>query len=265
MVRDMISRLLFSFFILVSANASADPCLQYMKSLLAAANYNDHVEIVYNNKKYQGLTQNYTCKTWPAHDNMVIIAIPLRAHGQMMYSSLDVAVIDSNDMSIKYRTVRHDLLEHEDYSDGDMFIDTAPYQLNPSHLAFGLRINWDTKRRLATTLNLFQPKDNGSLALVMKGLIVDSHHRLGKSNQMCSAEYAVRKSLLHVRKNDSSSGYKDILLTSISSNTKSTEKFNGGSVECINEEFETDRRVDTLVYDGKEYKIPPYLYFYYSY
>lgn len=259
----MISRLVFLLFILVSADASADPCYQYMKSLLAAAAYNDHVEIVHDGKKYQGSTQSYTCKTWPAHDNMVIVAIPLRVHGQMMYSSLDIVVIDSNDMGIQYRTVRHDLLEHEDYSDGDMFIDTAPYQLNSSHLAFGLRINWDTKGHLVTTLNLFQPKNNGSLALVMKGLIVDSHYRLSKSNQMCNAEYSIRKSLLHVRKNDSSSGYKDILLTSISSHTTSTEKFNGGSVECINKEFETDRRVDTLIYDGKEYKIPLYLYFYY--
>lgn len=261
----MISRLVFLLFILVSADASADPCYQYMKSLLAAAAYNDHVEIVHDGKKYQGSTQSYTCKTWPAHDNMVIVAIPLRVHGQMMYSSLDIVVIDSNHMGIQYRTVRHDLLEHEDYSDGDMFIDTAPYQLNSSHLAFGLRINWDTKGHLVTTLNLFQPKNNGSLALVMKGLIVDSHYRLSKSNQMCNAEYSIRKSLLHVRKNDSSSGYKDILLTSISSHTTSTEKFNGGSVECINKEFETDRRVDTLIYDGKEYKIPLYLYFYYSY
>lgn len=261
----MISRLVFLLFILVSADASADPCYQYMKSLLAAAAFNDHVEIVHDGKKYQGSTQSYTCKTWPAHDNMVIIAIPLRAHGQMMYSSLDIVVIDSNHMGIKYRTVRHDLLEHEDYSDGDMFIDTAPYQLNSSHLAFGLRINWDTKGHLVTTLNLFQPKDNGSLALVIKGLIVDSHYRLSKNNQMCNSEYAVRKSLLHVRKNDTSSGYKDILLTSISTNTKSTEKFNGRSVECINEKFETDRRVDTLIYDRKEYKIPPYLYFYYVY
>ena len=261
----MISRLVFILFILVSADASADPCYQYMRSLLAAAAFNDHVEIVHDGKKYQGSTQSYTCKTWPAHDNLVIIAIPLRAHGQMMYSSLDIVVIDSNDMGIKYRTVRHDLLKHEDYSDGDLFIDTAPYQLNSSHLAFGVRINWDTKGHLVTTLNLFQPKDNGSLALVMKGLIVDSHYRLGKSNQICSSEYAVRKSLLHVRKNDSSSGYQDILMTSISTNTKSTEKFNGRSVECINEEFEKYRHVDTLVYDGEEYKIPPYLYFYNAY
>ncbi|MBR7631431.1 hypothetical protein KAT72_21165 [Aeromonas popoffii] len=236
-----------------------------MKSLLAAAKYNDHAEIIYDGKKYQGSTQSYSCKTWPTYDNMVIIAIPLRAHGQTMYSSLDIVVIDSNDMGIKYRTVRHDLLENEDYSDGDIFIDTAPYQLNSSHLAFGVRINWDAERRLATTLNLFQPKDNGSLTLVMKGLIVDSHYRLSKSNQMCNSEYAVRKSLLHVRKDDSPSGYQDILLTTIASNTTSTEKFNGGSVECINEELETDRRVDTLVYDGEEYKIPPYLYFYDSY
>lgn len=260
----MTSKLVFLFFILASTNASADPCYQYMRSLLAAAEFNDHVEIVHDGMTYQGSTQNYTCKTWPTHDNMVIIAIPLRAHGQMMYSSLDIVVIDSNDMGIKYRTVRHDLLENEYYSNGDMFIDTAPYQLNSSHFAFGLRINWDINNNLVTTLNLFQPKENGSLALVIKGLIVDSHYRLSKSNQMCNSEYAVRKSLLHVRKNDSPSGYKDILLTSISTNTKSTDKFNGRSVECINEEYETDRRVDTLIYDGKEYKIPPYLYFYYS-
>ncbi|MNE23148.1 hypothetical protein D3C80_1163910 [compost metagenome] len=261
----MISRLVFLLFILVSADASADPCFQYMKSLLAATNYNDHVEIVHDGKKYQGSTQNYTCKTWPAYDNMVIIAIPLRTHGQTMYSSLYIVVINSNDMGIKYRTVRHDLLENEGYSAGDMFIDTAPYHLNSSHLAFGVRINWDTERRLVTTLNLFQPEDNGLLALAMKGLIVDSHYRLRKSNQMCSADYAVRKSLLHVRKNGSSSGYKDIVLTSVASNTTSTDKFNDGSVECINEEFETVRQIDMLVYDGKEYKIPPYLYFYHSY
>ncbi len=196
------------------------------------------------------------CKTWPAHPDLLLAAIPLvqDTPNQDDGHTGDLRILVLDRATLK---TRHDILLPGVMSDDAIRItnvsfDTARYDLAPGRRAFGLRISHVGASRAnpfdETSLRLFDIGPKG-LAMVLDGLIAS--RSTGEWDTNCAGRFNSRVVTLSVG-DTATHGYRD-LITSESYESSRAALQKGDCQEKVVDKGKIPR---TLKFDGQRYQIP---------
>jgi hypothetical protein len=129
--------------------------------------------------------------------------------------------------------------------------DTAPYQLGPDRLAFGVRSEWIGSSRpnplMETTLSLYEPR-GAALSPVLNDLVVQRSQ--GEWDTSCAGESVVTKRIL--RMVPGQKGQDISVLDRITQSTSKTAKCG----ECSTTHHALAPRTIRLSFDGTRYEVP---------
>jgi hypothetical protein len=200
------------------------------------------------------------CKVWPAHDNLLLIAVPRMDANQSLETDrvgdLDVMVVDRANNKVLQRMTLPDAMSDDAVQITKVEFDTARYIVAPGIQAFGLRTQRTGSSRVnpfgETTLHLFVMRDgaSGPLRKVLDGLATSRSG--GEWDGNCQGEFSERSAVLAMTK-DVHNGYFDIRVTVGSQTTRQVAV---GKDDCKESTAKDAKAQHTLVYDGKQYVVP---------
>ncbi|MEP6563831.1 MAG: hypothetical protein ABJB10_01750 [Mesorhizobium sp.] len=197
------------------------------------------------------------CKIWPAHDDLLLVAVPLTDSAQSSddghVGDTELLVVDRNSRQVRQRLLQPGLITDDAIAIRKIEFDTGRYRLAPEVTAFGLRIEIANHSQAApfseTDLRLYA-LDGDALRLVLDGLVVASDGGDGDAN--CAGSFHSSQVSLAMSP-VSHHGYHDI---SVAERTDTDEPSLDKNGECQSHPGKSVKRTYRLRYDGSRYPVP---------
>jgi hypothetical protein len=147
-------------------------------------------------KDYERTYRITTCKMWPATGLMIFATSIIFGEN----ADLEMVVLDPLTRNVMGENRESGVLDAGAIHSHEVIIDTAPYQLNESHTAFGIRILWTGSSQpnpySSTSLNLYILLDK-MLINILKGLAVQE--RIGEWDMRCAGSFQDRTMTLRMK------------------------------------------------------------------
>ncbi|MER8675544.1 MULTISPECIES: hypothetical protein [unclassified Mesorhizobium] len=197
------------------------------------------------------------CKIWPAHDDLLLVAVPLIHSSQSSddghVGDVDLLVVDRKTRQVRQRLLQPGLMTDDAIAINKVDFDTGRYGLAPGVTGFGLRIQMASHSRpnpfSETDLRLYA-LDGGDLRLVLDGIIVAGFGGEGDTN--CAGSFQSSRVSLAMSP-ARHHGYHDItVFERLDTDNPSVDK-NG---ECQSHPGRSMKRTYRLRYDGSRYQFP---------
>ena len=204
-----------------------------------------------------GAHPGMVCKIWPAHDDLLLVAIPLIDHTKSNddenTGDLDVLVVDRRSLQVRQRLLQPGLMTDDAMAIHEVDFDTGPYRLTSDVTAFGINIhirnNSGPNPSGETTLRLYA-LSGGELRLVFDGL--DTATNGGEWDTHCAGEFESMKSTLAMNKTIRH-GYRGITVTERNDTDKPFVNKHG---DCKSRPGKRVIHTYRLTYDGTRYQLP---------
>jgi len=197
------------------------------------------------------------CKVWPAHDNLLLVAVPLidsaKSSDGEHVGDIELLVVDMNSLRVRQRLLQPGLMNDDAIYIREIEFDTGRYRLAPDVSAFGLRIEMASDSRpnpfRETDLRLYALTGD-ALRLVLDGLVVDSYG--GEGDASCAGSFHSSKASLSMG-SASHQGYRDI---TVRERRDMDEPALDEKGECQPHPGKPVNRTYRLRYDGSRYPVP---------
>jgi len=197
------------------------------------------------------------CKIWPAHDDLLLVAVPLidrdQSRDDRHVGDIELLVVDRNTRQVRQRLLQPELMNDDAIAIRDIEFDTGRYGLAPKVRAFGLRIDMANNSQpnpfRETDLRLYA-LDGDALWVVLDGLAVAGFGGEGDTN--CAGSFyssqvslAMSPAIHH--------GYHDIAVVEQMDTDQPSPDKDG---ECQSHPGKALKRTYRLRYDGSRYQFP---------
>lgn len=197
------------------------------------------------------------CKVWPAHDDLLLVAVPLIDSAQSgddgHVGDIELLVVDRKTLQVRQRLLQPGLMTDDAVAISKVDLDTGRYGLAPGVTAFGLRIEMANHSQpnpfSETDLRLYAVAGD-ALRMVLDGLVVAGSGGEGDTN--CAGSFHSSQVSLAMSPT-SHRGYHDILVVEQMDTDKPLPDKNG---ECQSHPGKPVKRNYRLSYDGGQYRVP---------
>ncbi|MER8520561.1 hypothetical protein NKI48_04725 [Mesorhizobium sp. M0644] len=196
------------------------------------------------------------CKIWPAHDDLLLVAVPLidSANGDDLHvGDIELLVVDRNTLRVRQRLLQPGLMTDDAIAIRKVEFDTGRYAMAPEVTAFGLRIEMANHSQAnpftETDLRLYALA-GGALRVVLDGLVVAGTG--GEGDASCAGSFhssQVRLTMSPARHH----GYHDIIAVERTDTDNPSPDQNG---ECQSHPGKPVKRTYRMRYDGSRYAVP---------
>ncbi|WP_245279012.1 hypothetical protein [Mesorhizobium loti] len=205
----------------------------------------------------QDLTPGLVCKVWPAHDDLLLVAVPLIDSAQSIdgqhIGDIELLVVDRKSLQVRQRLLQPGLMNDDAIAIRDIALDTGRYGLAPGVTAFGLRIEMANHSQpnpfSETDLRLYAVAGN-ALRLVLDGLVVAGNGGEGDTN--CAGSFHSNQVSLAMSPTVHH-GYHDITAVERKDTDEPAPDKDG---ECQSHPGKSVSRTYRLRYDGSRYRAP---------
>lgn len=197
------------------------------------------------------------CKIWPAHDDLLLVAVPRMDSSQPSdyahAGDIELLVVDRKSRKVRQRLLQPGLMNDDAIAIRKVELDTGRYALAPDVSAFGLRIEMANNSLpnpfSETDLRLYAIGGD-SLRMVLDGLVVAGNGGEGDTN--CAGSFHTSQVSLAISpaKHD---GYHDITVVE-RMDTDNPLPDNTG--ECQSHPGKSVSQTYRLRYDGSRYTVP---------
>ncbi|KQU99858.1 hypothetical protein ASD12_19060 [Mesorhizobium sp. Root102] len=197
------------------------------------------------------------CKIWPAHDDLLLVAVPLTDSAQSSddghVGDIELLVVDKNSLQVRQRLLEPGLITDDAIAIRKIELDTGRYRLAPKVSAFGLRVeiaNHSQANPFSETDLRLYALDGDALRLVLDGLVVAGNGGEGDAN--CAGSFHSSQVSLAMSP-VSHHGYHDI---SVAERTDTDNPSPDKDGECQSRPGKPVNRTYRLRYDGNLYPVP---------
>jgi len=197
------------------------------------------------------------CKVWPAHDDLLLVAVPLidsvqSVDGQHV-GDIELLVVDRKTLQVRQRLLQPRLMNDDAVAIRGIEFDTGRYRLAPGVTAFGLRIDMANHSQPnpfnETDLRLYAIASN-TLRAVLDGIAVAGHGGEGDTN--CAGSFHSSQVSLAMSPTIHR-GYHDIIAVERQDTDEPLPDKDG---ECQSHPGKSVSRTYRLRYDGSRYPVP---------
>lgn len=197
------------------------------------------------------------CKIWPAHDDLLLVAVPLTDSAQSRddghVGDIELLVVNRNSKQVRQRLLQPGLITDDAIAIRKIEFDTGRYGLAPGVTAFGLRIEMANHSQAdpfsETDLRLYAVAGD-ALRMVLDGLVVAGNGGEGDTN--CAGSFhSSRVSLTMGAARHH--GYRDITAVERTDTDEPSPDTDG---ECQSHPGKPVNRTYRLRYDGSRYPVP---------
>lgn len=197
------------------------------------------------------------CKIWPAHDDLLLVAVPLMDSSQPSdyahAGDIELLVVDRKSLQVRQRLLQPGLMNDDAIAIRKVEFDTGRYRLAPNVTAFGLRIEMANHSQAnpfsETGLRLYA-FDGNALRMVLDGLVVADNG--GEGDASCAGSF--HSSQVSLAMNPAKHhGYHDITVVE-RMDTDNPLPDNSG--ECQSHPGKSVSQTYRLRYDGSRYTAP---------
>ncbi|UVK45637.1 hypothetical protein BPNPMPFG_001191 [Mesorhizobium sp. AR07] len=204
-----------------------------------------------------GDTPGLVCKIWPAHDDLLLVAVPLidiakSVDGQHI-GDIELLIVDRKSQQVRQRLLQPGLMNDDAIAIRGIEFDTGRYELAPKITAFGLRIDMANHSQpnpfSETDLRLYAVAGD-ALRMVLDGLVVVGSGGEGDTN--CAGSFHSSQVSLAMSP-ASHHGYRDITVVE---RTDTDDPSPDASGECQSHPGKSVTRTYRLRYDGGRYPVP---------
>ncbi|MFC3323495.1 PA3715 family protein [Mesorhizobium cantuariense] len=197
------------------------------------------------------------CKIWPAHDDLLLVAVPLTDSAQSSddghVGDIELLVVDRNSLQVRQRLLQPGLITDDAIAIRKIELDTGRYRLAPDVTAFGLLIEIANHSQAnpfsETDLRLYALAGD-ALRLVLDGLVVAGNGGEGDAN--CAGSFHSSQVSLAMG-SVSHHGYHDIAAVERTETDNPSPDKDG---ECQSHPGKPVKRSYRLRYDGSRYPVP---------
>jgi hypothetical protein len=197
------------------------------------------------------------CKQWPAHDDLLLVAVPLMDTKQSSddghVGDVELLVLDRTTLQVRQRLLQPGLMTDDAIAIRGIELDTGRYGLAHGVTAFGLRIDMANHSQpnpfSETDLRLYAPTGD-ALRLVLDGMVVAGNGGEGDTN--CAGSFHTSQASLEMGK-AVHQGYRDIVVVARTDTDNPLPDQNG---ECQSHPGKSVSATYRLRYDGKRYPVP---------
>ncbi|MBZ9967858.1 hypothetical protein [Mesorhizobium sp. BR1-1-2] len=197
------------------------------------------------------------CKIWPAHDDLLLVAVPLMDSSQPSdyahAGDIELLVIDRKSRQVRQRLLQPGLMNDDAIAIRKVELDTGRYALAPDVSAFGLRIEMANNSLpnpfSETDLRLYAV-DGDALRMVLDGLAVAGNGGEGDTN--CAGSFHTSQVSLAMSP-AKHHGYHDITVLERMDTDNPLPDSNG---ECQSHPGKSVSQTYRLRYDGSRYTVP---------
>lgn len=197
------------------------------------------------------------CKVWPAHDELLLVAVPLldssQSNDDRHVGDIELLVVDRNSLQVRQRLLQPDLMTDDAIAIREIEFDTGHYGLAPNVTAFGLRVEMANHSQpnpfSETDLRLYAVDGNG-LRVVLAGMIVAGSG--GEGDTSCAGSFHSTQVTLTMGR-AIHHGYHDIHVVERSDTDNPFPDANG---ECQSHPGKSTGHTYRLRYDGNRYPVP---------
>lgn len=192
-----------------------------------------------------------TEKALPYSPENTVMVIPRVTQKEEDFLVMDayIVVIDNNTKNIINKYYEKDAWTSDAIMLNTISIDTAPYKLNETTRAFGVKLSYANSSRpnpySESSISLFVPQDN-TLVKVLDGYPIYTHH--GEWDTMCSGQFESTQTVL-IMSGQQTNGYNNITAKS----TITTEITKPKGDDCDSEES-TENSSETLRFEDGKYQ-----------
>ncbi|QKC83661.1 hypothetical protein [Mesorhizobium sp. NZP2077] len=205
----------------------------------------------------QDLTPGLVCKVWPAHDDLLLAAVPLidsaRSSDGEHFGDIELLVVDRKTLQVRQRLLQPGLMNDDAIAIRGIEFDTGRYGLAPGVTAFGLRIDMANHSQpnpfSETDLRLYAISGN-ALHAVLDGLVVAGHG--GEGDTSCAGSFHSSQVSLAMSPTIHR-GYHDIIAVERKDTDEPAPDKEG---ECQSHPGKSVSRTYRLRYDGSHYPVP---------
>ena len=266
----LIHRLLFATPLLLAAHlahAADDDCAERAKSIVQQAypaatvtddgafTVNGAVITLPSTDGFGSGPHAMVCKTWPAHSEWLLVAVPLmtKTGDDENQGDLELLVLDKTSLKVQQRLRLKGRMSDDAIQIHNVALDTARYQLAPDNIAFGLRLTQANNSHASpfeeTDLWLYA-MDHRQLRPVLDGIVIARSN--GEWDTKCAGTFDSATRTLAM---DSAThhGYADILVTEKSTTDVSIDGKDG---QCDEKPSIQKKQNYRLGYDGKTFPVP---------
>jgi hypothetical protein len=195
------------------------------------------------------------CKAWPANPQLTLAVMAL-AHDASDESAsghdAELVVADSASGAVIAHFYQRNAIVEQEMTFTDIALDTARYDLSPAIRAFGVRVSYRGRSRVApsgeTSLRLYV-LENKTLRPVLDGLAVEQAN--GEWDDRCEGFYDSTKRTIATGPADRE-GYASLKVTekTVHSVTRMVKD------ECVNQDGAPKQKDFTLEYRNGRYSVP---------
>ncbi|MER9082585.1 hypothetical protein [Mesorhizobium sp. M0895] len=196
------------------------------------------------------------CKIWPAHDDLLLVAVPLidSANSDHLHvGDIELLVVDRKSLRVRQRLLQPGLMTDDAIAIRKVEFDTGRYALAPDATAFGLRIEVANHSQATpfteTDLRLYAVASD-ALRLVLDGLVVAGHG--GEGDASCAGSFHSSQVSLAMSP-ARHQGYRDIIAVERTDTDNPSPDKDG---ECKSHPAKSVKRTYRLRYDGNRYPVP---------
>lgn len=197
------------------------------------------------------------CKVWPAHDDLLLVAVPLIDIAQSAYGQhvgdIELLVVDRKTLQLRQRLLQPRLMNDDTIAIRGIEFDTARYGLAPGVTAFGLRIDMANHSQPnpfnETDLRLYAIAGN-QLRMVLDGIAVAGHG--GEGDTSCAGSFHSNQVSLAMSPKIHR-GYHDIIAVERQDTDEPLPDKDG---ECQSHPGKSVSTTYRLRYDGSRYPVP---------
>jgi hypothetical protein len=197
------------------------------------------------------------CKQWPAHGDLLLVAVPLMDTEQSSddghVGDIELLVLDRKTLQVRQRLLQPGLMTDDAIAIRGVALDTGRYGLAPGVTAFGLRIDMANHSQpnpfSETDLRLYAPSGD-ALRLVLEGMVVGGNGGEGDTN--CAGSFHTSQASLTMG-GAIHHGYRDIVVVARTDTDNPLPDTDG---ECQSHPGKSVSETYRLRYDGKRYPVP---------
>lgn len=205
----------------------------------------------------QDLTPGMVCKVWPAHDDLLLVAVPLidsaKSSDGEHFGDVELLVVDRKTLQVRQRLLQPGLMNDDAIAIRGIEFDTGRDGLAPGVTAFGLRIDMANHSQpnpfRETDLRLYAVSGN-ALHVVLDGLIVAGFGGEGDTN--CAGSFHSSQVSLAMSPTVHR-GYHDIIAVERKDTDEPAPDKDG---ECQSHPGKSVSRTYRLRFDGSHYPVP---------
>lgn len=195
------------------------------------------------------------CKVWPANPALTIAVLPLPQKGATSDGTVydvEVLVADSKSGALVVHSYEPSAITSDAVSLEGIALDTAPWQLTPQLLGFGVKTSFQGSSRVDpfenTNLSLYVV-DGVKLRRVLSNLT--TRQSSGESDGDCAGKFSVTSRAISVGR----AGHGGYATLVVGEKTVVTTKKKDGQ-ECASKDSAAKRASVTIEYDGSRYAVP---------